>query len=72
LPVGPTGSVPIRVIRPVGAAEVLPAVMYFHGGGWLFGDEEGIYGRPIGGQERPALRCDTVALARTDFGSGTV
>jgi acetyl esterase len=40
LPVGPTGSVPIRVIRPVGAAEVLPAVMYFHGGGWVLGGRD--------------------------------
>jgi acetyl esterase len=39
-PVGPTGSVPIRVIRPVGAAEVLPVVMYFHGGGWVLGDRD--------------------------------
>jgi acetyl esterase len=38
LPVGPTGSVPIRVVRPVGAAELLPVVMYFHGGGWILGD----------------------------------
>jgi acetyl esterase/lipase len=40
LPVGPTGSVPTRVIRPVGATEVLPAVMYFHGGGWVLGDRD--------------------------------
>jgi acetyl esterase len=40
LPVGPTGSVPIRVIRPVGGAEVLPVVMYFHGGGWVLGDRD--------------------------------
>jgi len=40
LPVGPTGSVPIRVIRPVGTAEVLPVVMYFHGGGWILGDRD--------------------------------
>ena len=40
LPVGPTGSVPIRVVRPVGAAEILPAVMYFHGGGWVLGDRD--------------------------------
>ena len=40
LPVGPTGSVPIRVIRPVGATEVLPVVMYFHGGGWVLGDRD--------------------------------
>jgi acetyl esterase len=40
LPVGPNGSVPIRVIRPVGATEVLPVVMYFHGGGWILGDRD--------------------------------
>jgi acetyl esterase len=40
LPVGPTGSVPIRIIRPVGATEVLPGVMYFHGGGWILGDRD--------------------------------
>jgi len=40
LPVGPTGSVPIRVIRPAGATEVLPVVMYFHGGGWVLGDRD--------------------------------
>src|SRR6516162_4507837 len=45
LPVGPTGSVPIRVIRPVGTPEVLPAVMYFHGGGWVLGDRDRRRGR---------------------------
>jgi acetyl esterase len=40
LPVGPTGSVPIRIFRPVGTAEVLPVVMYFHGGGWVLGDRD--------------------------------
>src|SRR5262249_47238235 len=40
LPVGPTGSVPIRLVRPVGAAEVLPAIVYFHGGGWILGDRK--------------------------------
>jgi acetyl esterase len=40
LPVGPTGSVPIRIVRPVGAAEALPVVMYFHGGGWVLGDRD--------------------------------
>src|SRR5215469_281400 len=40
LPVGPAGSVPIRIIRPVGAAEILPVVMYFHGGGWILGDRD--------------------------------
>jgi acetyl esterase len=40
LPVGPTGSVPIRIVRPTGAAGVLPVVMYFHGGGWVLGDRD--------------------------------
>jgi acetyl esterase len=38
LPVGPTGSVPIRIVRPAGIADVLPVVMYFHGGGWVLGN----------------------------------
>ena len=40
LPVGPSGSVAIRIVRPAGAAEVLPVVMYFHGGGWILGDRD--------------------------------
>jgi acetyl esterase/lipase len=36
--VGPTGSVPVRIVRPVGTVDVLPAVMYIHGGGWILGD----------------------------------
>jgi acetyl esterase len=39
LPVGPTGSVPIRIVRPQGSSGSLPVVMYFHGGGWILGDE---------------------------------
>ncbi len=37
-PVGPTGSVRIRIIRPLNGVEALPAVMHFHGGGWITGD----------------------------------
>ena len=40
LPIGPTGSVPIRIVRPRGTVEVLPAVIYFHGGGWILGDRD--------------------------------
>ncbi|MGY8663374.1 alpha/beta hydrolase [Bradyrhizobium sp. UFLA05-109] len=36
---GPTGSVPLRIVRPEGATEALPALVYVHGGGWVFGDE---------------------------------
>jgi acetyl esterase len=39
-PVGPTGSVPVRIVRPAGTAEVLPVVLYFHGGGWVLGDRD--------------------------------
>lgn len=37
LPVGPTGEVRVRIVRPAGAQGVLPVVMYFHGGGWVLG-----------------------------------
>jgi len=37
-PVGPTGSVPVRIVRPAGAVDVLPAIIYIHGGGWILGD----------------------------------
>jgi len=40
LPLGPTGSTNIRVIRPAGATGVLPAIIYMHGGGWVLGDRE--------------------------------
>jgi len=37
---GPGGPIPLRAYRPAGsnAAEVLPALLYFHGGGWTIGD----------------------------------
>ena len=37
---GPGGQIPLRAYRPIGtkADEVLPVLMYFHGGGWLLGD----------------------------------
>lgn len=39
LNVGPTGQVTIRIVRPQGVQGKLPVVMYFHGGGWVLGDE---------------------------------
>lgn len=36
--VGPTGAVPVRIVRPKNSVEVIPAVMFFHGGGWIAGD----------------------------------
>ena len=37
---GPAGPVPVRAYRPKGAGkdEVLPALVFFHGGGWVIGD----------------------------------
>ena len=40
LPVGPKGNVKVYIVRPQGSKEVLPAFMYFHGGGWVVGNFE--------------------------------
>jgi acetyl esterase len=37
-PVGPTGSVRIRIVRPE-AKGLLPVVFHIHGGGWILGDK---------------------------------
>jgi acetyl esterase/lipase len=39
---GPLGEIKLRAYRPLGTtpADVLPALIYFHGGGWLLGDLE--------------------------------
>jgi acetyl esterase len=37
---GPHGGIPLRFYRPLGteAGKVIPALVYFHGGGWVIGD----------------------------------
>jgi acetyl esterase len=35
---GPTGEVPIRIVRPAGSIGTLPVILYIHGAGWVFGD----------------------------------
>lgn len=35
LPTGPGGQVAVRIVRPVNATGTLPAIMFFHGGGWI-------------------------------------
>lgn len=35
---GPHGPIPIRLYRPFGAADLLPVILYYHGGGWVTGD----------------------------------
>jgi acetyl esterase len=39
---GPNGPIPVRVYRAMGtqASEILPVLVYFHGGGWVIGDLE--------------------------------
>ena len=39
-PVGPTGSVRVRIVRPRDNTTILPVVMHFHGGGWMLGDAD--------------------------------
>lgn len=39
LPVGPTGKVSTRFVRPEGADGPLPVILYIHGGGWVMGDK---------------------------------
>jgi acetyl esterase len=39
---GPAGRLRIRIYRPAGTvARLLPAIFYFHGGGWVMGSLEG-------------------------------
>jgi acetyl esterase len=37
-PVGPTGTVKIRIVRPKEAQGPLPVLFHIHGGGWILGD----------------------------------
>lgn len=46
VPVGPAGSVAIRITRPEGVKNKLPIVVYTHGAGWVFGDRD-IYDRLV-------------------------
>lgn len=35
---GEWGEVPVRIVRPAGARGPLPAILYIHGAGWVFGN----------------------------------
>jgi acetyl esterase len=35
---GPEAAIPVRVYRRFGLSEPVPAIVYFHGGGWVTGD----------------------------------
>ena len=38
---GPGGTIALRIYAPDGAGERLPLVMFFHGGGFVFGSIDG-------------------------------
>jgi acetyl esterase len=41
IPHGPRSFIPIRIVRPAKTtSEKLPAIIYFHGGGWIWGNKE--------------------------------
>jgi acetyl esterase len=35
---GPTGTVKLRIVKPIGAEGELPVILHIHGAGWVFGD----------------------------------
>jgi acetyl esterase len=35
---GPSGQVPVRILRPQNAPPTLPVIVYIHGAGWVFGN----------------------------------
>ena len=35
---GPAGDIPVRIYTPVAAGGTCPALVYYHGGGWVIGD----------------------------------
>lgn len=35
---GPTGQIPLHIVRPQGMRSALPVIVYVHGGGWILGD----------------------------------
>lgn len=37
IPGGPTEKVHVHIVRPEGSTEMLPATMFYHGGGWVLG-----------------------------------
>jgi acetyl esterase len=38
VPGGPSGEVSVRIVKPTGATGTLPAILYIHGAGWVFGN----------------------------------
>jgi len=59
---GPAGKLRIRAYRPLGSRpdEPLPAMVYFHGGGWVFGDLDSH--DPLCRELSNLARCAVVAV----------
>jgi acetyl esterase/lipase len=38
IPAGPRRETSVRIVRPLGTTGHLPAILYMHGAGWVFGD----------------------------------
>ncbi len=39
---GPGGDIPVRIYTPAGGGTALGCLVYYHGGGWVLGDIEGV------------------------------
>ncbi|MEZ5407032.1 MAG: alpha/beta hydrolase [Acidimicrobiales bacterium] len=39
---GPGGDIPVRIYTPAGGGSSLACLVYYHGGGWVLGDIEGV------------------------------
>ena len=39
---GPNGSIPIRMYIPKRSIQPLPAIVFFHGGGWTLGSDRNV------------------------------
>lgn len=62
IPGGPKGQVAIRILRPKGVTQPLPAIVYTHGAGWVFGDKD-IYDRLL----RDLVNGTKAAVVFVDF-----
>ncbi|MGH7335400.1 MAG: alpha/beta hydrolase [Candidatus Rokuibacteriota bacterium] len=62
VPGGPKGQVAIRILRPRGVKQPVPAVVYTHGAGWVFGDKD-IYDRLL----RDLAHGAQAAVVMVDF-----
>jgi len=60
---GPGGDIPVRLYRPSGSKpeERLPVLVYFHGGGWVFGDLD--THDPLCREISNLARCAVVSVA---------